>query len=46
MAVVMKRLAAAVIALLAIVILTGCADAPARDGRYATHDGGRGNMFY
>ena len=42
----MKRLAAAILALLAIVILIGCADTPAREGQYATHDRGRGNMFY
>jgi hypothetical protein len=39
----MKRLAAALLAVLAIAFLAGCADAPGADGRYATHDHGRDN---
>ncbi len=37
------KLLATVLALFAVVLLSGCAGAPGADGRYATHDHGRNN---
>jgi hypothetical protein len=34
------RVIAAMLAVLAVVALSGCKDVPGADGRYAVHDGG------
>jgi hypothetical protein len=39
----MRRLAAAVLILVAIVHVAGCKNAPGADGQYATHDRGQNN---
>ena len=39
----MKGLATALLAVLAVIILSGCANMPGKDGQYATHDHGQNN---